>query len=77
MGDPRESSSFSVKPRIRYNTIGGVNGPLVILENVCSNLRLSIVFRSLGELRGNEVREEERANVLPRSNFLDTTRSSP
>ncbi|TAQ89169.1 hypothetical protein B7494_g2562 [Chlorociboria aeruginascens] len=34
MGDPRESSSYSVTPRIRYNTIGGVNGPLVILENV-------------------------------------------
>jgi len=34
MGDPRESSSYSVVPRIRYNTIGGVNGPLVILENV-------------------------------------------
>lgn len=29
--DPRQ---MSVKPRIRYNTIGGVNGPLVILENV-------------------------------------------
>ena len=25
----------SIKPRIRYNTIGGVNGPLVILEDVC------------------------------------------
>ncbi|CCU74943.1 vacuolar ATP synthase subunit B [Blumeria hordei DH14] len=34
MGDLRESSSFSVTPRVRYNTIGGVNGPLVILENV-------------------------------------------
>ena len=32
--DPRESSSYSVVPRIRYNTIGGVNGPLVILEDV-------------------------------------------
>ncbi|KAI0593304.1 P-loop containing nucleoside triphosphate hydrolase protein [Biscogniauxia sp. FL1348] len=32
--DPRESSSYSVVPRIRYNTVGGVNGPLVILENV-------------------------------------------
>lgn len=29
--DPR---MMSVKPRLRYNTIGGVNGPLVILENV-------------------------------------------
>lgn len=35
MSDPRESSSYVVTPRIRYNTIGGVNGPLVILENVC------------------------------------------
>ncbi|OBT91112.1 V-type proton ATPase subunit B [Pseudogymnoascus sp. 03VT05] len=32
--DPRESSSYNVTPRIRYNTIGGVNGPLVILESV-------------------------------------------
>ena len=29
--DPRMAS---VHPRIRYNTIGGVNGPLVILEDV-------------------------------------------
>lgn len=29
--DPR---MMSVTPRIRYNTIGGVNGPLVILESV-------------------------------------------
>ncbi|EMC96781.1 hypothetical protein BAUCODRAFT_34175 [Baudoinia panamericana UAMH 10762] len=29
--DPRR---MTVHPRIRYNTIGGVNGPLVILENV-------------------------------------------
>ncbi|KAF9888902.1 Vacuolar ATP synthase subunit B [Aspergillus nanangensis] len=29
--DPRMSS---VKPRIRYNTIGGINGPLVVLDNV-------------------------------------------
>ncbi|KAK5175026.1 Vacuolar ATP synthase subunit B [Saxophila tyrrhenica] len=29
--DPRK---ISIKPRVRYNTIGGVNGPLVILENV-------------------------------------------
>ena len=40
MGDPRESSSYSVTPRIRYNTIGGVNGPLVILENVSSYMRI-------------------------------------
>ncbi len=29
--DPR---MMSVTPRIRYNTIGGINGPLVILDNV-------------------------------------------
>lgn len=34
MSDPRESSSYSIVPRIRYNTVGGVNGPLVILDNV-------------------------------------------
>ncbi|KAF5719089.1 v-type proton ATPase subunit B [Fusarium mundagurra] len=34
MADLRESSSYSVIPRIRYNTVGGVNGPLVILDNV-------------------------------------------
>ncbi|KAK3371324.1 P-loop containing nucleoside triphosphate hydrolase protein [Lasiosphaeria ovina] len=34
MSDPRESSSYSVTPRLRYNTVGGVNGPLVILDNV-------------------------------------------
>lgn len=35
MGDPRDpSSSYSVTPHLKYNTVGGVNGPLVILENV-------------------------------------------
>ena len=29
--DPRMTT---IHPRIRYNTIGGVNGPLVILDNV-------------------------------------------
>ena len=29
-----DSRMMSVHPRIRYNTIGGINGPLVILENV-------------------------------------------
>ncbi|KAK5112158.1 Vacuolar ATP synthase subunit B [Meristemomyces frigidus] len=32
--DRVESRPMSVHPRLRYNTIGGVNGPLVILENV-------------------------------------------
>jgi V-type H+-transporting ATPase subunit B len=29
--DPRMSS---IKPRLKYNTIGGINGPLVFLDNV-------------------------------------------
>lgn len=29
--DPRMTN---IKPRIRYNTIGGINGPLVVLDNV-------------------------------------------
>lgn len=28
--------AMKVTPRLRYNTIGGVNGPLVILDNVRS-----------------------------------------
>lgn len=43
--DPRMSS---IKPRVRYNTIGGINGPLVILDNVsleCSD--------NIGELYTN------------------------
>lgn len=31
--DPR---MMSVQPRLRYNTIGGINGPLVVLDNVRS-----------------------------------------
>lgn len=31
VNDPRMPS---VKPRVRYNTIAGINGPLVILDNV-------------------------------------------
>lgn len=34
--DPRMTT---IHPRIRYNTIGGVNGPLVILDNVGSSVK--------------------------------------
>ena len=34
MTDPRVSSSFNINPHITYNTVGGANGPLVILDNV-------------------------------------------
>ena len=30
----KDTRMTAIHPRIRYNTIGGVNGPLVILENV-------------------------------------------
>ncbi|KAK3056888.1 Vacuolar ATP synthase subunit B [Extremus antarcticus] len=33
-GEKSDPRVISIKPRVRYNTIGGVNGPLVILENV-------------------------------------------
>lgn len=35
-----------IHPRIRYNTIGGVNGPLVILDNV-SKANTDTVFSML------------------------------
>ena len=35
--DPRMTA---VHPRIRYNTVGGINGPLVIVEGVSINARL-------------------------------------
>lgn len=52
MGDPRESSSYSVAPRIRYNTIGGVNGPLVILESVSvdSDERWKVTDGCIGQI---------------------------
>ena len=59
--DPR---MMSVQPRIRYNTIGGVNGPLVILDNV----------------RGRELEGDLLLKLTPmahRSNSPDTTRLSP
>lgn len=64
MADPRESSSYSVIPRIRYNTVGGVNGPLVILDNVRASRSVARVLACW------------RADSLARSNSLDTMRSS-
>ncbi|KAL2147005.1 hypothetical protein VTI28DRAFT_1301 [Corynascus sepedonium] len=59
MGDPRESSSYRVAPRIRYNTVGGVNGPLVILDNVKSPSYNEIVTLTLpdGTQRSGQVLE--------------------
>jgi hypothetical protein len=58
--DPRMTS---IKPRIRYNTIGGVNGPLVFLDNVCFAITATV---------GKEVE----AYSWRRSNFRDIMRLS-
>jgi hypothetical protein len=42
----------SIKPRLKYNTIGGVNGPLVILDNVRSS------FLSLSPLQATNLGDE-------------------
>jgi len=59
--DPR---MMSVQPRIRYNTIGGINGPLVVLDNV----------RGMAILADMQWKLTETAN---RSNSRDTTRLCP
>lgn len=64
MGDPRESSSYTVTPHLKYNTVGGVNGPLVILDNVRGPNSLAAAT--------NECKTYDRA----RSNFPDITRLS-
>lgn len=63
MGDPRDPSSYSVVPHIKYNTVGGVNGPLVILENVSR----------APQRRPPNMEADHQA----RSNSPDTTRLSP
>jgi len=59
MGDPRDPSSYRVTPRIRYNTVGGVNGPLVILDNVKNPRYNEIVTLTLpdGTQRSGQVLE--------------------
>lgn len=47
MADPRNSSSYSVVPQLQYNTVSGVNGPLVIVENVCQLFHYLPWFQSL------------------------------
>jgi len=58
--DPRMTT---IHPRIRYNTIGGVNGPLVILENVSPSS-----IRTEGS---------EADSMFHRSNFQDSMKSCP
>ena len=35
-------NGFKIDPRVEYNTVSGVNGPLVILERVKFPMKLSI-----------------------------------
>lgn len=42
--------NYSVEPRIEYRTIAGVQGPLVILENVKCPKYAEIVTLTLGEI---------------------------
>ena len=52
-------ASYSVQPRLDYRTIEGVNGPLVILENVKMPKFAEIVYLTLGngEKRSGQVLE--------------------
>ena len=38
--EEQDPGMTTIHPRIRYNTIGGVNGPLVILDNVGPSVAL-------------------------------------
>ena len=51
--------NYSVEPRLEYRTIAGVNGPLVILENVKNPRFAEIVKVTLGngEVRSGQVLE--------------------
>ncbi|PVH19927.1 V-type proton ATPase subunit B [Candidozyma haemuli] len=53
------TEGFKIKPRINYNTVGGVNGPLVILDNVKFPSFNEIVNLTLpdGSVRAGQVLE--------------------
>ncbi len=46
-GEKSDPRVISIKPRVRYNTIGGVNGPLVILENVGAAYKYAVKDQAL------------------------------
>lgn len=58
----------SVQPRLKYNTVGGVNGPLVILDNVSSQTRRH------PDMSDGRYTDEPGCNTCYRSNFPDTMR---
>jgi V-type H+-transporting ATPase subunit B len=47
MADTLDPRMTSVQPRIRYNTIGGINGPLVFLDNVRVSFPEAVFFLQL------------------------------
>lgn len=68
--DPRMTS---VKPRIRYNTIGGINGPLVVLDNV----RQPALLRRCSQQRISLYTYSQLTKIPYRSNSPVTTKSCP
>lgn len=58
--DPRMTT---IHPRIRYNTIGGVNGPLVILDNVNSIL-ICLLTGKINKTASGQIPEVQRDRVL-------------
>ncbi|GMF90614.1 unnamed protein product [Aspergillus oryzae] len=76
--DPRMTS---VKPRIRYNTIAGINGPLVILDNVCPSttkvefsghsLKLGVSEDMLGRVFDGSGRAIDKGPKVLAEDYLD------
>jgi hypothetical protein len=67
--DPRMTN---IKPRIRYNTVGGINGPLVFLDNVRN-------WPGVAELTQTHLRHERNDMLtlsVTRSNSPATMKSS-
>ncbi|CAF3449358.1 unnamed protein product [Fusarium graminearum] len=76
MADPRESSSYSVVPRIRYNTVGGVNGPLVILDNTKvkftgESLKIGVSEDMLGRIFDGSGRAIDKGPKVLAEDYLD------
>ncbi|GMF78656.1 unnamed protein product [Aspergillus oryzae] len=71
----------SVKPRIRYNTIAGINGPLVILDNVCPSttkvefsghsLKLGVSEDMLGRVFDGSGRAIDKGPKVLAEDYLD------
>ena len=65
------SKDYYVQPRLQYSTLSGVNGPLVILENVKLPMFAEIVELTLanGEKRQGQVSNSSHMPRQERSNL--------